>query len=80
MKTEDVIQLFIVNTLGVSIIFSVALAIALYALNVSIKTNTDNTTYSHQRQENYQKLRAALFGLLALSAILIIGLVLMHIF
>lgn len=80
MKTEDIIQLFMINTLGVTVIFSVALAIALYALNASIKTNADNTTYSHQRQESYQRLRTALFGLLAFSAILIIGLVLMHIF
>lgn len=80
MKTEDIIQLFIINTLGVTIIFSVALTIALYALNASKETNTDNTAYSHQRRENYQRLRTALFGLLAFSAILIATLVLMHIF
>lgn len=79
MKTEDVIQLFMVNTLSVTVIFSVALTIALYALNASKETNADNTAYSHQCRENYQRLRTALFGLLAFSAILIIGLVFIHI-
>ena len=80
METEDIIQLFMVNTLGVTVIFSVALTIALYTLNVSKDVGNEHTVYSRQHQETYQRLRTALFGLLAFSAILIIGLVLMHIF
>ena len=81
MDTTHIIQLWITNTLAVSVIFSVMLTLVLCMHNGSKEPNTENANQANQSSvTTQQRLSSALLGLVIFSIILVVALTLTYIF